>query len=101
MVGELLAVIKADRSQHARELRAAEADDKQFKSRTGKDKAVIDGDAKPFERETKRAVQSAGMMRVKVGDFIGQIRGELLTIGAVAGAIEGFRRVVMAASDLS
>jgi hypothetical protein len=101
MVGTLQAVITADRSQHTRELRAAEADDKQFKSRTSKDKAKIDGDAKPFERESQRAIRSAGIMRTKIGGFVGELRGELLAVGAVAGIVGGFRAVVMAASDLS
>ncbi|HEU5475717.1 MAG TPA: hypothetical protein VFV67_34180 [Actinophytocola sp.] len=101
MVGQIQALITADKSQYTSTVKAAGAEHQTFVSKTSKQKAVIDGDEKPLERATKRSVQLVGSMRARIGGFMGEIRGEFLKVGAVAGIIGGLREVVMAASDLS
>lgn len=101
VVGELMAVIGADASKYFQTAKRVEGTHESLVKKTSGDKAVIDADARPFERETQRAIRTAGIMRTKIGSFIGEMRGELLAVGAVAGIIGGFRSVVMAASDLS
>jgi predicted nucleic acid-binding Zn-ribbon protein len=101
MVGELRALITADSSDHARKVDAAQAKDKAFKRAASADKAKIDADETPFVRATERSVRAAGMMRAKVGNFVGELRGEFMAVGAVAAVVGGLKAAVMAASDLS